>query len=460
MKQLERLSFLDASFLTLETPETHMHVGSVAIFEVANDALDMERFRQFVAGRLHLVHRYRQRLAWIPLENYPVWIDDEDFNLDYHVRHTSLPQPGTDQQLKDLAGRIMTQQLDRSKPLWEFWFVEGLPGNRFGLITKIHHAMIDGISSVDLMAVMFGFAPESDPGQPQPWNPEPTPRGAELAAGDLGRRLRSTFDRFRNRPSVSEESVTGAVRRVTAIGHSLTSGWLRKGPETPLNRPIGSSRRFSWTAMPLDQVKAIKNHLGGSVNDVVLATTAGAVRKFLIEHRDTDVSDAEYRVMAPVSVRPSGQRGALGNQVAMWLVDLPISDPDPKSRYDKVAAATANLKSTDQALGAASLVQMSSGAPSTLISLGVRLASERRPFAATVTNVPGPQIPLYMLDAKLLHQYPLVPLWQNQAYGLALFSYNGELTWGINADWDLLSDIDEFVACIEASFAELLGLSS
>jgi WS/DGAT/MGAT family acyltransferase len=460
MKQLERLSFLDASFLALESPVTHMHVGSVAIFESSGDEMNIDRFRQFISSRLHLVNRYRQKLAWIPVEKYPVWIDDEDFNLDFHVRHTSLPPPGTDQQLRDLAGRLMAQQLDRTKPLWEFWLVDGLPGNRFALISKIHHSMIDGISSVDLMAVMYGFVPESDPGQPQPWHPAPTPTGAELAAGDFGRRLRATLDRVRNRPERTEEVVSDLVHKASAVGASLTSGWLRKGAPTPLNQPIGPNRRFSWTTMALDDVKAVKNNLGGSLNDVVLTTVAGAVRSFLQDHRDTDVADVEYRIMAPVSVRPTNQRGNLGNQVAMWLVDLPISDPDPRSRYEKVAATTQKLKSTDQALGASTIVQMSSGTPGTLLSLGARLAAGRRPFAATVTNVPGPQFPVFMLDAQMVHQYPLVPLWQNQAYGLALFSYNGELSWGVNGEWDLLPDIEDFVGCIESAFNELGALGS
>ena len=460
MKQLERLSFLDASFLALESPVTHMHVGSVAIFESSGDEMNIDRFRQFISSRLHLVNRYRQKLAWIPLEKYPVWIDDEDFNLDFHIRHTSLPSPGTDQQLKDLAGRLMAQPLDRTKPLWEFWLVDGLPGDRFALISKIHHSMIDGISSVDLMAVMYGFSPESDPGKAQPWRPAPTPSGAELAAGDLGRWLRTTLDRVRNRPERTEEAVANLVHKASAVGASLTSGWLRKGEPTPLNQPIGPNRRFSWTTMALDDVKAVKNNLGGSLNDVVLTTVAGAVRSFLQDHRDTDVGDMEYRIMAPVSVRPTNQRGNLGNQVAMWLVDLPISDPDPRSRYEKVAAATQKLKSTDQALGASTIVQMSSGTPGTLLSLGARLAAGRRPFAATVTNVPGPQFPVFMLDAQLVHQYPLVPLWQNQAYGLALFSYNGELTWGVNGEWDLLADIEDFVGCIESAFDELSALGS
>lgn len=460
MKQLNRLSFLDSSFLNLESHTTHMHVGSVTLFESGPAGpIDIETFRTFIEARLHLVDRYRQRIAWIPVEHYPVWIDDEHFNIDYHIRHTSLPQPGDDAQLKALAGRLMSQQLDRAKPLWEFWLVEGLSDNRFALITKIHHAMIDGISGVDLMALMYNLAPDSEIGEPQPWEPEPTPGGAELAAGDMARRFRSTIDRAKLKPEPLEESVTNVIRKASAVRHSITSGWLSKGDENPLNQPNGPNRRFDWATMPLDDVKAVKNGLGGSVNDVVLTTVAGAVRKFLIEHRDTD-PDLVYRVMAPVSVRPTGQRGALGNQVAMWLVDLPVGEPDPVERFRAVAASTNNLKSTDQALGASTLVNMSSGAPGTLVSLGARLVGNRHVFGATVTNVPGPQVPLYLLDARLIHNYPLVPLWRNQAFGLALFSYAGELAWGVNGDWDLLEDIDEFVNCILASFDELKAAAS
>ncbi len=460
MQKLDRLSFLDTSFLALEQPNTHMHVGSVAIFDgsdMPGGKLDIERVRAFISARLDLVPRYRQRLAWIPVEQYPVWIDDENFDLDYHVRHTALPKPGTEEQLKRLAGRLMSQQLDRAKPLWELWFVEGLPDGKFGVISKIHHCMIDGISGVDLMAVMYNLAPDGAMPEPSTWKPTPTPTGAELVVGDVARRLRSTIDRLSNAGQLVEDSqqlVMRAIRKATAVSASLASGWLKRGIATPLNQHIGPNRRFDWTAMPLSDVKSVKAALGGSVNDVVLAIVAGAVRHFFLEHRSAE-PPAEYRAMAPVSVRSESQRGTLGNQVAMWLVDLPVDDPDPLSRYRKVMAATTKLKETDQALGAATLVQMSSGAPITLVSLASRLAAGRRPFATTITNVPGPQFPLYLLEARLEHQYALVPLWENHGYAIALFSYNGEVAWGINADWDLMPDTEAFVACLHDAFSEL-----
>lgn len=468
MSTFERLSFLDTSFLALEAPAVHMHVGAVAVFDgsaarTVDGALDIDRLREFLGSRLHLVPRYRQRLAWIPLENYPVWVDDDHFDPEFHIRLTALPQPGSDDQLKRLAGRIMSQQLDRARPLWELWFVDGLAEGRFALISKIHHCMIDGVSGVDLMAMMYGLAPDPTIGEVPPWTPRPAPSGAELVVGDVARRLRSTIDRLTNAGQMFEESqkvIMRTIRKATAVGQSLSSGWLRKGVVTPLNQHIGPNRRFDWTEMPLAEVKAIKNALGGSLNDVVLAIVAGAVRRFLIEHRDTDPKGMEYRAMAPVSVRTDDHRGTLGNQVAMWLVDMPIGNADPVARLRHVTDITLNLKETEQALGAATLVQLSSGAPVTLVSLASRLAAGRRPFATTVTNVPGPQQPLYLLESQLVHQYPLVPLWQNHGYAIALFSYNQVLHWGINADWDLMPDTDAFVACLHASAAELTEAAS
>ena len=466
-KTLDRLSYLDASFLALESPETHMHVGSVAVFDgegICRDgSIDIGRVRRFIAARLDLIPRYRQRLAWIPFDTHPVWVDDDEFDLNYHVRHTSLPAPGGDEELKRLAGRVMGQKLDRAKPLWEVWLVEGLDGGRVGLISKVHHCMIDGLSGNELMAVMYGLAPTSEIAEPAPWEPRPVPTGAELVVGDVARRLRGTLDRVSSASLALDHAQAVALntaKKSVAVAASLSSGWLRKGDKNPLNKPIGPNRRFDWAEVDLAEVKAIRRSLGGSVNDIVLATVAGAVRRFLTEHRGLDVSDMDYRIMAPVSVRSDQDKSSLGNQVAMWLVNLPISDPDPVSRLAAVSRETMKLKKTDQATGAATLVKMSAGAPLTLVSLGTRLASGRRPFNITVTNVPGPQVPLYLLESKLLHQYALVPLWRTHGYGVAVFSYDGHMSWGVNADWDLMPDVDALISCIEASHAELLAAAN
>ena len=463
----ERLSFLDSSFLAMESRDTHFHVAGMLLFEAAplrrgDGGIDVARIARFIESRLHLVPRYRQRLALVPFERHPVWVDDEHFDIDYHIRHSSLPKPGTFDQLKLLMGRLCSQQLDRSKPLWEVNVIEGLEDDRFAMITKIHHSMIDGISGVDLMAVLLNLAPTSEIPDAPRFEPRPAPSGSELVIRETARRAGRAVAALRSVQTLSEDVQSIALegaRRVRAMRNSLGSGWLTAATKTPLNGAIGPNRRFETLKVSLDEVKEIKNTLGGTVNDVILAIVAGGVRKFLVDGRGFDVTGIDFRVMAPVSVRSPSQKGTFGNQVAMWLASLPVAESDPTARLAAVAAETENLKRTDQALGAASLVQMSSGAPSTLVSLASRLATGARPFNMTVTNVPGPQFPFYLLESRLLDQYPLVPLWNGHGVGIALFSYNGDVSWGFNADYDVMNDLDVFVTAIRASFDELLAVA-
>ena len=459
----ERLSFLDGSFLALESRTTHMHVAGVAIFEAGplskpDGGIEIEKIRTFIESKLQYVPRYLQHLAWVPFEKNPVWIDDDHFDLDYHVRHLSLPRPGNEEQLKAMTGRLLSQQLNRTKPLWELWVVEGLEGDRFALVFKIHHCMIDGISGVDLMAVLLNFAPTDEIEEIKPFEPRPAPGAAELLVGESVRRLRRAFRAARGIPHLVEEArAIGSElqRRAKAVSYSLTSGWLTPASRTPINEKIGPNRRFEWLTLQLAEVKEVKDLIGGTVNDVVLTTMAGAVRKFFIEERGFPVDDLEFRVMAPVSVRSTDQRGQLGNQVAMWLVKLPVAEPDPLNRYAIVQDHTQHLKDTDQALGASTIVQLSSGTPATLLGMAARRATRIRPFNMTVTNVPGPQFPMYMLGSKLLVQYPAVPLWAGHGVGVALFSYNGEVAWGLNADRDVVPDVAEFSNAIRAAFGQL-----
>ncbi len=458
----ERLSHLDASFFALETRTTHMHVAALTVFEAGpmrtpEGGIDSARIRNFVASRLHLMPRYRQRLAHVPFEQAPVWVDDEHFNIDFHVRHTSLPRPGGHEELLALMGRLASQQLDRAKPLWEMWIVEGLSDDRFALISKTHHSMIDGISGVDLMTVLLNLAPNDEVEEPPPYEPRPAPNGTELVVRETARRVGWALNTMRSVRRIRGEAqamAMGGLRRARAMGHSLSSGWLSQASDTPVNGTVGPNRRFSTLEVPLDAVKNVKNQLGGSVNDVVLAIVAGGVRRYLEDH-GTDVSSVTFRAMAPVSVRGADQRGTLGNQVAMWLVSLPVGEPDPATRLAMIHEETERLKNTDQALGASSIVRLSAGAPITLVSLASRLAANARPFNMTVTNVPGPQFPLYLLESRLLATYPLVPLWSGHGAGIALFSYAGTLFFGINADWDVVPDVDELGGALMASFAEL-----
>jgi diacylglycerol O-acyltransferase len=463
----EPLSYLDASFLALETGSSHMHVAGVALFDAAplkgdDGGIDIDRIRAHVASKLQYIPRYRQRLERVPYDRRPVWVDDEHFSLAYHLRHSSLPRPGTERQLKELAGRIVSAPLDRNKPLWELWVVEGIDDDRFAIIAKIHHCMIDGVSGVDLTTILLNVVPTSEIEDAPTWAPRPAPTPTQLAVAETARATRRLIDRVSHlSESVKEGLVLSdrAFDKSAAALSSLRSGWLTTADRTPLNPDIGPNRRFDWTETPLQAIKEIKNRLGGSVNDVVLTITAGAVRRFLIEDRGYDVTGVEFRVMNPVSTRSTDQQGSLGNQVAMWLLDLPIQEPDPRVRHELVKTATLNLKRTNQALGAATLVELSSGTPITLLSLANRVVgSKLRPFNMTVTNIPGPQFPMYLLESEMIANYPMVPLWRQHGLGIALFSYNGRMLWGIHADYDALPDSDRFLVAIQESMQELTGL--
>jgi WS/DGAT/MGAT family acyltransferase len=464
----EPLTFLDSSFLALETRSLHMHVAGIAIFDAEplsneNGGVEIDRIRQHINSKLQYIPRYRQRLEWVPYDRRPVWVDDAAFSFDYHVRHTSLPRPGTEQQLKALAGRIMSTSLNRDKPLWELWVVEGLERNRFALIAKIHHCMIDGLSGVDLTTILLNVTPESEIEEAPKWEPRPAPSPSQLAVAEAARATRKLIDRLGNISDAirdAKDISDRALDKSAAAVNSLRSGWLTASDRTPLNPDIGPNRRFDWTDMPLADVKEIKNSFGGSLNDIIVAITAGAVRRFLIEERDFDVTESHFRAMIPVSTRVSNQRGALGNQVAMWLLELPIDEEDPVRRLELIKERTLQLKKTKQALGAATLVEVSSGTPTTLLSMANRIAGPKmRPFNMTVTNVPGPQFPMYLLESRMIANYPLVPLWSQHGVGVALFSYNGNLLWGVHADYDALPDSDRFVAALQSSFEELKALA-
>jgi diacylglycerol O-acyltransferase len=461
----ERLSPLDRTFLDLEYPETHMHVAGVTIFEAgplrtADGGIDIEKIRRYVASRLHQMPRYRQKIARIPIENHPVWVDDERFNLEYHVRHTALPRPGGDAQLKRLAGRIVSQQLDRGKPLWELWIVEGLDGDRFAMISKTHHCMIDGISAVDLATVLLSPSADATIPNAAPWRPEPAPSGTELVMEEARRRLASPLEFGKavlgamQNPAETAESVT---EQISAVTETLGAG-LFPASESPFNKPIGPHRRFDWTAIELADVKRVKNALGGTVNDVVLATVAGAVGSFLGGRGFSAeaIAGLDFRAMVPVSIRASSERGTLGNRIASWAARLPIGEKDPRRRLQAVRDVTADLKQSRQAMGAEVLARVSEWTVPTLLSLAMRLAARARSFNLTVTNVPGPQLPLYMIGSRMMAAYPLGPLFADQALNIALLSYDGRLHWGLNADWDALPDLGDLVEAIRASFEEFV----
>ena len=461
----DRLSPLDRYFLIYESPSAHMHVAGASIFESGplrrrDGGLDIERIRAYVEARLEKIPRYRQIVKATPFGT-AIWVDDRFFNLEYHVRHTSLPRPGQDAHLKALCGRIFSQALDRTRPLWEIWVVEGLDaGDQFAMISKIHHAMVDGVSSVDLLETLLTHEPVTGFEPAKPWVPRPAPPRLKMALDDVTAVARGPLDLLRQAPALiadvfkKDSEVRASVRGLA----DLTFKTLRRPSRTPLNKRIGPHRRFDWLVQDLGEIKAVRRAFGGSVNDVVLATVAGAVRRFLI-HRGEDPKGVEFRVMAPVSVRPPEARGALGNRVAAWMVPLPIGETDPRRRLAILHETTAKLKAEKNALGAELLTQMAGWTPATLLSLAAKVPWRDLPFNMIVTNVPGPQKPVYLLGAKMLVDYGLVPIAQHIGLGIVLVSYEGKLAWGFNADWDVVPDLEVFVQCVDAAFVELRDLA-
>ena len=460
----DRLSALDASFLALERGPVHMHVASCLLFRGAPPRhADLVTA---VESRLHLVPRYRQRLASVPLDQgRPVWVDDPHFTASYHVRHAALPPPGGDEELRRLAGRVFSQRLDRTKPLWEIWLVEGLEddagGERFALLAKTHHALVDGVSGVDVTAVLFDA--ERDPAPPAPpeaaWAPRPLPSGAQLVADavleratDPGELARSALSALR-----APARVLGAAGR-TLGGLSPLGRGSAAAPPSPYNTPIGPHRRFAWVDGELDTYRQVKARLGGSVNDVVLAVVAGALGRHM-RRRGIPTRDVVLRALVPVSVRADAERGALGNRVAAMYAPLPVGVTDPVARLEVIREATGGLKTSGQAVGAEAISRLGGFAPPTIMSQAARLQAGQRLFNLVVTNVPGPQAPLYLMGHELQAVYPLLPLAEGQALGIALLSYHGRLDFGLNADWDAVPDLSELAEDVAESLAELAAVA-
>jgi diacylglycerol O-acyltransferase len=457
MSNPDRLTGLDASFLALEDSGAHMHVGSCLIFE--GRAPDYDDLVDQTEGRLHLVPRYRQRLAFPPLaQARPVWIDDPHFNPGYHIRHTALPEPASLEQLRNLTGRVLAQRLDRTKPLWELWLVDRVEGDRFAIVSKTHHCLVDGVSGVDIATVMFDAEPDppAPPEPPAPWFPRPEPSAATLVADTLTERATAPLDYARAageaiaRPG---HALSQLGRAIVGVGAVLSAG-LQGAPESPYNAQIGPHRRFAWVDGDLAHFKAIKSALGGTINDVVLTVVAGALRTHMLVNGH-DVEDVALKAMVPMSVRLETQRGALGNRVTAMYAPLPVGAAAPLERFRIVHEAMAGLKESGQAVGAELLTQLTGFAPPTVLTQAARLQSRQRLFNLTVTNVPGPQFPLYLMGKRLLRLYPQVPLAGNTVLGIAIMSYDGSICFGLLADFDVVPDLDDLAAALRDSIAEL-----
>ncbi len=458
----DRLSALDVSFLYLEDRTTPMHVGSVAIFEEPEQGFDHDRLVQLIKHRIAFVPRYRQRVRWVPGRvSNPVWVDDEHFDVTYHVRRSALPRPGTDEQLRELVARIMSRHLDRDRPLWEMYLVEGLANNRFAILTKTHHAMVDGLSAVDIGQVILDVTAEPRDTIADVWRPAREPSGLELFVGGIADWVRSPADTV----ATARHSLDDAHDSMRRFGRSLggvisaVSTVVRPPATSPLNAEIGEQRRFATADTSLADHRRVRKAHGGTVNDVVLAVVAGALREWLMMRGENLTARSQVRVMVPVSIRESEAVGSRdGNQIAAFLCDLPVGEPDPVVRLQRVTFEMGQYKATNQMLGAQAIMGIAGFSPPTLHAVGARAVSglSQRVWNTVVTNVPGPQFPLYAGGCRMLAAYPVVPLARNQAVSIGLTSYNGGVFYGLLGDRDEMADVDVLAGCIVESLAELV----
>jgi WS/DGAT/MGAT family acyltransferase len=451
----DRLSARDNDFLRWEKPNLPMHAGSTQIFDVGplaskGGGIDFDAIKRGIESIMHEVPRYREKLAWLPGEEHAVWVDDPHFNLGYHMRHTSLPSPGTDEQLKQLVARIMERPLDRARPLWEIWVVEGLRGGRFATIAKTHHCMNDRVGGMALARNLLSTDPDHGLPAPHRFVPRPRPSAGELRRDEWIRLvgmplhvLGELRDLVRNDENVSRE-IIGRVRALVQLA------WWKAAPasDSPLNGPVGPHRVFDWLALSLEDMKAVSRALRCSVNDVVLGVVTGGVREFMI-HRQVRPEELDFRVASPVDTRGEREKDREGNRVSTWLLRLPIGEPDPLKRVAEIGRTTRQLRESHQA-GAIEMIEaIHEWIP---IDLQSWSAGTQNTF---VTSIPGSQSPLYLLGAELLSLHIQPPLIENVGLAVGVFSYNGRVCWGFNADYDRIPDIEDLVERFRTSFEAL-----
>ncbi len=464
MANPDRLSALDSAFLHLEDNSTaHMHVASVMVFE--GKAPTPQQLVDHVLSRLHLVPRYRQRLVYVPLgQGRPVWADDPYFNPRYHIRHTALPRPADEVALKRLAGRLFSQRLDRSKPLWEIWLVQRMSGGRFALIAKTHHALVDGISGVDITTVLFDVAPDPPvlPRARAPWTAKPLPGRAKLLGEALLERSTVPAEMTRGTRAMlraPRKALSQVKEAVASVGATTVAGINAPAPPSPFNVDIGPHRRYTFLDADLERFKAIKDSLAGTLNDVVLASVSLALGRYL-RRRGHDTNGLVLKAMVPISVRSSSQRGALGNQVAAMWAPLPVGIKNPVECLQQIVHSMEDVKKSRQAVGAQVLTNLAGFAPPTILSQAARLQARQPFFNLVVTNVPGPQFPLYLLGRRLRVLYPVVPLARRQALGIAVMSYDGHLGFGLLGDYDALPDLEDIVQDLKWAIGSLARAAS
>ncbi|MGH2829130.1 MAG: WS/DGAT/MGAT family O-acyltransferase [Actinomycetota bacterium] len=454
-----RLSSIDAQFLYLERPESHMHVAGIAILDPSTrpaGKLTVEDIEALLRDRIHLVPRFRQKICAVPLHaGRPVWVDDANFDLSFHVRRAALPAPGGPRELADYVQRVHSRPLDRSKPLWEMYLIEGLEDGHVAVLTKSHHAMIDGMSGIDIATVMFDFTPEPRVVEPQDWKPQPEPNARDLfmqsVAESVSHPVRTAVETLGTALQAPQVALEGLQRTVGGLASLFGGG---QAPHSPFNVKVGPNRRFAMAEVPVSDAKLIKNVLGGKVNDVVLAVVAAALDR-LLRGRGIDTRGLKLRTMVPMSTRDESKKMALGNQISSLLVDLPIGVEDPVERLRQISATTKDVKKSHQAVAAAMLMNLGQWAPPTIHGLAARAIARQRLINLVVSNVPGPQVPLYLAGAKMLVTYPIMPLGETVALSVAVTSLSGVMGFGFTADWDAVPDIDVLPLGLRAGIDEL-----
>jgi len=454
---MHRMSSQDAAFLHIEDDTTSMHIGSVVVLEGPAPAYD--GICRFVEAKLPQVPRYRQKVRFVPMEmGRPVWVDDAHFHLPYHVRHTALPPPGGEEELRNLVGQLMSQQLDRTRPLWEMWFVEGLEDNHWAIVSKLHHCMVDGISATDILTVLLDDRPEGTMPPRAVWWPQDEPSDAQLLFDAVVERWTSPYEQVR-----AIRSLLRAPRQLAQLTQETIKGSLsfaqlaRPTVATSLSGPIGPHRRWAWARTSLADVQTVRAAMGGTVNDVILATIAGGFRELLLA-RGEPVTGTVVRSLVPVSVRRPGEQGEHNNRVSAMFVELPVGEPDPGKRLGAIAAQMQDLKASRQAVAGESLVSMAGFAPPMMLALGTRVAARwpQRNVNTVTTNVPGPQRPMYAMGRRVLETFPYVPIANNVRIGVAIVSYVGQLNVGVTGDYDTAPDIDILCRGVENAMAELV----
>lgn len=446
----ERLTALDVQFLHLETPSVHMHVAGLVILDPStrpHGPLTFEDLAALIEQRIHLVPRFRQKIVSVPFNaGRPVWVDDPEFDVTFHLRRAALPAPGGKRELADFVQRVHSRPLDRSKSLWEMYLIEGLEDGHIAVLSKVHHAMIDGVSGIDIATVLLDFSVEPRHVESIPFTPVAEPSARDLLVDairdQITNPIRMGVDVIETAVRAPAHALAQAQQLLGGIGAMLSAG---TAPDSPFNRSVGPNRRIDMVEAPVADFKAVKNALGGTVNDVVLAVVAGSLHRFM-ERRGILTQNMSLRAMVPVSTRDDSQRGAMGNRITNIFADLPVGPMDPADRLHAISAITKDLKASHQALGASALMNIGTWAPPTIHAVAARAISRARLINLVVSNVPGPQIPLYLAGARVVVTYPLMPLGETNALSIAVTSLSGVMGFGLTSDWDALPDIEHLSA--------------